>query len=753
MRKPMKIRFILSVLATLVLANGLRAKEDLASFVDPFIGTDYHGHVFLGANVPFGAVQLGPTNFMRGWDWCSGYHYSDSWMTGFSHLHLSGTGIGDLGDVTLMPYTGPFRLSRGSKEEPAQGYASRYSHDDETAAPGYYKVLLKDSGILAELTTSKRVGMHRYTFPQAEQSHLAIDLVTGIGWDKPTESFIEQIDDHTIVGYRFSQGWSKDQRVWFAIKLSKPLSALEVYAQGKPVGQSGKSEKLIAQLNFGTKKNEVVTLKVGISPVSSENALKNIEAEIPHWDFDALVQAARKAWNEELQKITITGQSKAQARTFYTALYHSMMAPILFNDANGDYRGTDKKVYRKAPFDNYTVFSLWDTYRAAHPLFTITQPERVADMVQSMLAIDQQQGKLPVWHLMGCETNTMVGYHAVPVIVDAIFKGLVDVDKEKALEALKGSAIRDEKGLDYLQSMGYIPGDKIVESVALALEYAIDDWCIAQLAQSLGKTEDYQTFLKRAKSYQRYFDPNTQFMRGLMSDGSWRTPFDPIAASHRKDDYCEGNAWQYTWLVPHDVEGLIDLFGDESSFSQKLDQLFVVESTQVEGASPDISGLIGQYAHGNEPGHHTPYLYAFAGQPWKTAEKVRRIMNEFYTDQPDGLCGNEDCGQMSAWYIFSSLGFYPVNPANGVYVFGSPLVKQATIQLPDNKAFKVIAKNNGPKNIYIQSVTLNGKTYEKSYLLHRDIVNGGEIEFVMGAKPNKAFGQAPSNRPSSQRPQ
>ncbi|MBN1480798.1 GH92 family glycosyl hydrolase [candidate division KSB1 bacterium] len=748
----MKTQLLLFALAALLILNCSTSQlrtDDLASYVDPYIGTDYHGHVFLGANVPFGAVQLGPTNYTQGWDWCSGYHYSDSLLIGFSHLHLSGTGIGDLGDVLVMPFTGEKKTSRGTVENYKAGFGSKYSHEQESAVPGYYTVHILDYNIKAELTASKRVGMHRYTFPNAENAHVAIDLGHGIGWDAPVETCIEHIDETTIVGYRFSTGWCKDQRTWFAMKLSRPLSDLEVYENDKLVGTSGRGKALVALLNFSTETNDVLTIKVGMSPVSWENALANIEAEIPHWDFEVVAADARAAWNAALRKIIIKPQSKAQARTFYTALYHSMIAPVLFNDANGDYRGTDKKVYKGAPFDNYTIFSLWDTYRAAHPLFTITQPERVGDMVQSMLAIDEQQGKLPIWHLMGSETNTMVGYHAVPVIVDAIFKGIEGIDKQKAFEAVKRSAMLDEEGLQYLKEMGYIPADKEIESVAKSLEYAIDDWCIAQLAKSLGKTEDYEYFLKRFKVYEKYFDPSVQFMRGLKSDGSWRQPFDPVAASHRDDDYCEGNAWQYTWLVPHDVEGLIGLFGSEDAFTRKLDSLFIVNSEQVEGASPDISGLIGQYAHGNEPGHHTPYLYAFAGQQWKTAAKVRQIMETFYTDQPDGLCGNEDCGQMSAWYILSALGFYPVNPANGLYVFGSPMVKEADIQLPDGKTFRVIAKNNSPENIYIQSVKLNGQEYSKTYILHKDIMNGGVLEFVLGAKPNKALGSKIENRPAS----
>ena len=434
---------------------------------------------------------------------------------------------------------------------------------------------------------------------------------------------------------------------------------------------------------------------------------------------------------------------------FYTALYHTMIAPALFNDHNGDYRGADGEIHRNPGFDTYTIFSLWDTYRAAHPLFTLTQPKRVGQFIQTMLAIRDQQGKLPVWHLMGNETDTMVGYHAVPVVVDAYFKGLLDADPERAFEAIKNSAMQDERGLDAVKEVGYIPAERHGESVAMAMEYAIDDWCIAQMAKALGKQEDETYFSGRAKASREYFDPTTKFMRGKLSDGTWREPFDPVASSHRRDDYCEGNGWQYLWLVPHDPEGLIDLLGGDEAFGEKLDQLFAVESVKSEGASADISGLIGQYAHGNEPGHHTTYLYAFVGQQWKTAKLVRQILTTLYSDQPDGLSGNEDCGQMSAWYVFSALGIYPVNPVAGVYVFGSPIVDKATIAVPGGKSFTIVAKNNSPVNLFIQSVELNGKPYGKSYITHPDIIAGGELTFVMGPEPNKAFGNAPEDRPQS----
>lgn len=722
-------------------------------YVDPYIGTDYHGHVFLGANVPFGAVQLGPTNFTRGWDWCSGYHYSDSILIGFAHTHLSGTGIGDLGDVMLMPYTGELKTNPGTQEDPLRGYASYYDHARETVAPGFYQVNLTTYDIDVQLTTSERVGFHRYTFPKAAQAHIAIDLAQGIGWDDATEGFIKKLDDETLVGYRFSTGWAKDQRVFFAVKLSKPMKSLQLISDGDWVdGDSLTAKYVRAMANFDTEEGEIIFTKVGISPVSYENALANIDAEIPDWNFEAAKENAQARWNQKLGKIEIAEASEVVKRTYYTAFYHLMFFPALFNDHNGDYRGADQQVYRAADFDNYTIFSLWDTYRAAHPFFTITHPDETNDFINSMLAISEQQGRLPVWHLVGNETNTMVGYHAVPPIVDAYFKGIRDYDIEKMYEELLTTALKSEDGmgLKYVNEMGFVPSDKIKDApVSMGQEYAIDDWVIAQMAKDLGKEEDYQLFMKRSKYYQNYFDPEIRFFRGKLSNGEWREPFDPFYIVHMVSDFTEGNAWQYLWLAPHDVEGLVELQGGEAPFINKLDSLFSLPTELNEGASADISGMIGQYAHGNEPSHHTTYLYAYVGQPYKTADKVRFIMDSLYTDQPDGLCGNEDCGQMSAWYLFSALGFYPVNPVNGAYIFGSPIVQEASIHLPNGRTFTV--KSNASKeNIYIQSVQRNGTPYTKSYITHKDLMTGGELVFELGPEPNPEFGQAVEDRPVSQ---
>ncbi len=750
-----KLYFILAVLIiSSACKNEKPAKTeavDLTSYVDPFIGTGYHGHVFLGANVPFGGVQTGPVNYVKGWDWCSGYHYSDSIVTGFSQLHLSGTGIGDLGDVLVTPYTGEIRSSPGTLKNPLEGYASLYSHKDEIAKAGYYSVSMKKYDIRVELTATERVAFHKYTFPESKEAHIAINLTSGIGWDQPVETFLKKADARTFIGYRFSSGWAKDQRLWFAIRTSKPAESLQLFNDDKAIsGDSARGAKIVGILNLSTSSDEEVMLKIGISPVSEENALANISAEIPDWNFNNVVTEAQAKWNKELGKIAVKGKNESDMRTFYTALYHSFTHPVLFNDKNGDYRGTDKKVYHNPGFVNYSIFSLWDTYRAEHPLFTLIQPERVPDMINTMLDIYKQQGKLPVWHLMGNETDCMVGYSAVPVIADAFFKGFKGFDVDLAYEAMKVSSTRDDFGLKYLKEKGYIPADKEKESVSKALEYCISDWCIAEMAKKIGKNDDFEYYSKRAESYKQYFDQQRQFMRAKLDNGKFREPFSPFRSIHEWGDYTEGNAWQYTWLVPVDVEGLINLFGGDKPFLAKLDSLFVVEGDMGEEASADISGLIGQYAHGNEPSHHVTYMYAYAGEQWKTAEKNRLIQRSFYSDRPDGLCGNEDCGQMSAWYIFSSMGFYPVNPAGGAFVFGSPLFDEVTISLPGNKEFTVKSFNNSDQNMYIQSVKLNGAIYTRSYITYKEIMNGGTLEFAMGPEPNYQFGAEPDDRPKSE---
>jgi predicted alpha-1,2-mannosidase len=735
-------------------SNDIKKKKNdthkLTQFVDPFIGSGGHGHVFVGANVPFGGVQLGPSNFYKGWDWSSSYHHTDSIIKGFTHLNLSGTGMTDLSDFIVMPAVGKRKIWAGNQEHPNDAFASFYSKETEVAKAGYYSVMLDDYNIKAELTASERVGMHKYTFPKSKQARVIIDLTEGNS-DITVDTFIKQVNETTFQGYRFSRGWAADQREYFTLVLSKPVTNFVLYDRNDKVeGTQAKGNYMKGFLEFETAENEVIYVKMGVSPVSSENALANIKAEIPHWNFDKIVKDADDKWNKELSKITIETTDLSKKRIFYTAMYHTMMAPNLFNDANGQYRGTDKKIYENQGFTNYTLFSLWDTYRAAHPLYTLSQPERISDMINSMLAIFDQQGKLPVWHLRGNETNTMPGYSAIPVVVDACLKGFKGFDLERAYNAVKVSATGNfEPGVDDLMKLGYIPADHGPESVASAMEYAIADWAISKLAEKLGKTEDAVYFAKRAKAYKQYFNKETRFMRGKLENGSWRSPFDPVSAQHRVNDYCEGNAWQYLWLVPQDPEGLIELLGGDEPYIAKLDELFSMSSELDEGASIDITGLIGQYAHGNEPSHHTTYMYAYAGAQYKIADNVDYILNELYTDQPDGLSGNEDCGQMSAWYVLSSMGFYSVNPANGMYVFGRPLFDEVNMKVSGNKIFKIQTENNSPKNIYIQSVSLNDKPYTKSFITHKNILKGGTLKFVMGGKPNIEFGKKDKDRPKS----
>ena len=696
--------------------------QDYTQYVNPFIGTGGHGHVFLGANVPFGNIQAGPTQKKQGWDWCSGYHYSDSTVIGFGQMHLSGTGIGDLGDVSLLPMTNP------SQRE------VKFSHKAEYVRPGYYSVMLA-SGIRVELTATQRVAFHRYSFPaDATKGYIALNLAQGIGWDKMTSCKFKQESDKTITGFRMSEGWAKDQRVYFVAEFSEPVQLEE-------------NERDTIGIFSVASTSQPLLVKVGISAVSVENARENLQQELPGWNFASVVSKANADWNRELSKIAIKTQDERAKRIFYTALYHTMIAPSVFSDVNGEYRGADGKTH-KGDFTDYTTFSLWDTYRAAFPLMTLIQPEMQRDLAETMLHIFKQQGKLPVWHLMGNETDCMVGNPGIPVLVDIALKGF-NVDKKAVFEAVKASAMRDERGMGLLKKYGYIPCDldPEKETVAKGLEYALADACIAKLAKQLGKTEDYKYFYKRSQSYRDfYFDKQTKFMRGVTSDHKFREPFDPFSTVHRQDDYTEGNAWQYVWLVPHDVHGLVAAFGGEKPFVSKLDSLFIVNGDMGAEASPDITGLIGQYAHGNEPSHHILYMYNYVGQPWKGADKIRYVLANLYHDDFDGLSGNEDVGQMSAWYILSSVGFYQVDPAGGRYVFGSPLFDEATLKVGNGKTFRVVAHNNSSENKYIQSAKLNGKPYTRSYIDFKDIVRGGTLEFVMGNKPSQ-FGVKPSDRP------
>lgn len=709
--------------------------EDLTQFVDPRIGTGGHGHVFYGANVPYGFIQLGLTSIPQSWDWVSGYHVSDSTVIGFPHTHLSGTGIGDLHDINVMPVVGEVTYSRGDASSYETGLWSYSDRSKEVVTPGYYRTHLSRYNVDVELTATKRVGFHKYTFLGNESPAIVFDMVNGGCWDKTTEAVIRVVNDSTVSGYRYSKGWADDQRVFFRAEFSRKFDNVEfIVNDSVKEGDMAKGAQLFARVNFAAGNQEPVYMKVALSPTSEEGAQLNMQTELSGWDFEKTIADAKAAWNKELNKVKVYTTDEASKKIFYTSLYHTLFAPSEFCDVNGDYYGADKQMHKDEGFVNYTTFSLWDTYRAAQPLMTILHPEKMSDIINTMLHIHQQQGKLPVWHLMGCETNCMVGNPGVPVVADAILKDIKGFDTELAFKALKESSMLPERGMEHRIEYGFIPADKMTEAIAYDMEYAIADWAVAQAAQKLGKQEDYEYFLKRSKSYKNYFDASTGFMRGKMLDGSWRTPFSPYASSHRDDDYCEGNAWQYTWLVPHDVEGLVECFGSKEAFVNKLDSLFLANGDMGEASSPDISGLIGQYAHGNEPSHHTVYLYTLVGQPWKTADRIKEILHTMYTDQPDGLSGNEDVGQMSAWYILSSFGFYQVEPAGGKFVFGYPNFDKVEITVPAGK-FVIERENKGQQNNYIQGIVLNGTEYKKPWIEYADIMKGGELKFLMGDEP------------------
>lgn len=666
----------------------------------------------MGANVPFGLVQLGPTEPTRGWDWCSGYYYDDDELIGFGHMHLSGTGIGCLGDVAFLPVK-DFKQT-----------STRFKHEAEKVHPGYYSVQLTDPNVLVELTATERCGFHRYTFKNGAKAQLALDLSQCIGWDKLNDCLLTQESATRLTGFRRSNGWAADRRIYFSIDFSQPVT----------VHRLDSMERVVVSVADNTKP---LLVKVALSPVSIDKAKLNMQAELAGWDFDAAVKQADETWNRELARIEIQTNDRTKKRVFYTAMYHLMTSCSKFNDVDCEYRGADGKVH-KADFTNYTTLSLWDTYRAAHPLMTVAFPEMQRDFAQTFLNIYKQQGRLPVWHLMGSETDCMVGNPGAIVLADLTMKGFVE-DKELALEALKATQMKDIRSLGLLKKHGYIPWnlEPENETVAKALEYCAADDGVAKVAKLLGKKDDYEYFFNRSRSYKKYYDPETRFLRAVGTEGKFRLPFNPFFAEHRTNDYTEGNAWQYTFLVPHDVKGLIKLFGSDKAFMSKLDSLFFVEGWAGDNASPDMSGMTGQYAHGNEPSHHVIYMYNYAGRPDKAAPMLRKMLNEMYLDQPDGLSGNEDVGQMSAWYILSSVGLYQVDPVGGRFVIGSPLFDKATVNVGGGKTFTVVAKNNSDKNIYVQSARLNGKTLKNSYVDFNDIRHGGTLELVMGPKPSK----------------
>ncbi len=756
--KRVPLLFVLICIPSLLVAGIPKKKQQpadkdtsLVDFVNPFVGTEGDGNTFPGPSAPFGMVQIGPDTDDSLWATASGYEYSDKSIIGFSMTHLSGTGIPDLGDFLFMPNIGRPLLAEGTKQDPDSGHRQRYSHNDEQASPGYYQVRLQDSGINVELTCTERAGLMRFTFPASDSAFVLTDLKHVLRWNV-IWSHIRVLNDSTITGFHLVHGWAKERYLYFAARYSKPFEHFRIMMDGKPViyntyrfrsarEASGKDLKFLAQ--FKTHANEQIMIKVGISAVSESDAMQNLDAEIPDWNFSRVRRETRDKWEKQLDKIRIDG-TKDQMETFYTSLYHSFLTPNLYEDVNGKYRGLDWEIHKAKGFTKYTIFSLWDTFRAEHPLLALVQSKRDGDMVNSMLAhYDQSvEHMLPVWSLQGNETWCMIGYHAVPVIVDAYMKGVKGFDPERAYEAIKKTAMNPNYDhASTFAKLGYVPDDEENESVSKTLEYAYDDWCIAQMAKALGKQQDYQYFMKRAESYKNLFDPTYGLMRGKDSHGHWHTPFHPHQYVEG-GDFTEGTSWQYSWFVPQDVPGLIKLMGGKKRFTEKLDSLFTMRPGTVQnGDTLDITGLIGEYAHGNEPSHHIAFLYCYAGQPWKTQMRIHQIVKLMYGDKPNSLKGNDDCGQMSAWYIFNTMGFYPVCPGSSYYVIGSPLVKKAVMHLSDGKDFTMIAENQSPKNIYIQSVVLNGKKWNSPFLPFDQLKNGGKIVFRMGRKPNKRWGR------------
>lgn len=726
---------IYSVIITIVFSSVCLFAVDYTKYVDPIIGSAGTGHVFVGANVPFGFVQLGPTSVPQDWPWCSGYNRCDSTVIGFSHTQLNGTGIGDLHDITVMPVVGKVKYARGNVNDAQSGLWSYQDRKHEVAQAGYYKARLTRYNIDAELTATLRTGLHKYVFPESNESAIVFDLENGGGWDEVTSSYIKVLNDSTIVGYRRSSGWSWNHPVYFKAVFSRPFKQTHLITKNEEInGNELEAKAVYGRFDFDTKDGDVIMLKVGTSAVSIEGASLNLAAEQTGFDFDKVREAARDSWNKQLGKIQIETNSLSVKRCFYTAMFHTMIAPSVMCDVDGSYHGSDHVNHGNQGFVNYTTFSLWDTYRAAHPLMTIIHPEIMSDIINTMVYIRKENGKIPIWHLMARETNCMVGYPGVPVVADAITKGFKGFNYEDAFEAMIHSTNLDERGQKWHRTLGYIPCDSMkAESVAFEMEYCLADWAVAQAAKVLGKNKEYTEYMSRSKQYKRLFDKKTNFMRAVDGNGKFKEPFDPFIQRHQADEYCEGNAWQYTWLVPHDVNGLVECFGSKKKLLNKLDSLFVVTGDIGKEAAPDMTGFIGQYVHGNEPSHHIIYMYTMLGQPWKAAERVREVLTTMYNDGEEGLCGNEDVGQMSAWYILSAMGIYQVEPAGGRYYFGSPLLNKASIKVPGGK-FEFVAHNNSDNNIYIKSIRLNGKPYKKNYIDHRDIMAGGKLEFFMSNK-------------------
>ena len=735
--KALYTPLLLVLILTACTSSQERASTDYTQYVNPFIGTDFTGNTYPGAQAPFGMVQLSPDNGLPGWDRISGYFYPDSTIAGFSHTHLSGTGAGDLYDISFMPVTLPYK-----EAEAPLGIHSKFSHDDESATAGYYRVLLKDYNIHVELTATERCGIQRYTFPEARAA-IFLNLKKAMNWDFTNDTQVEIVDSVTIQGYRFSDGWARDQHIYFRTRFSKPFTSVQIdttaiIKDGDHIGTA-----TIARFDFDTQKDEQIIVSTAISGVSTEGAAKNLLAEVPDDNFDKYRNLTRDNWNRQLSKIEIVSNNTDDKVNFYTALYHSMIAPTIYSDVDGTYYGPDKKTHKTDGWVNYSTFSLWDTFRAAHPLFTYTEPERANDMVKSFIAFYEQNKRLPVWNFYGSETDMMIGYHAVPVIVDAYLKGITDVDPEKALEACIATAnIDNYRGIGMYKKLGYVPHN-IADSynaenwsLSKTLEYAYDDYCIAKMAEKMGKKEIADEFYKRSLNYKNLYNPATSFMQPKDDKGNFIKNFSP-------DEYtphiCESNGWQYFWSVQQDIDGLIALTGGKERFAQKLDSMFTYHPSADDELPIFSTGMIGQYAHGNEPSHHVIYLYNAVEQPWKTQQYAAKVMHELYQNSPAGLCGNEDCGQMSAWYVFSAMGFYPVDPVSGKYEIGTPLFPEMQMHLSNGNTFTVLAPTVSKENIYIQAVKFDGKPYSKSYITHEQIMEGATLEFEMGNTPGPVW--------------
>ena len=750
---------LLSMVAVAFINSAIHASpatNGKSQYINPLIGTKGEGNVYPGPSAPFGMIQISPDTDKVLWATASGYEYSDPTILGFSLTHLSGTGIPDLGDFLFIPQVGEPKLTSGEKDNPEEGYQSTYSHDTEVASAGYYKVKLDKPGVTVELAAGVRSGMLRFTFPSTDQASIMVDLahvLSGGRW-KAAQSRVRMEDESTITGFHLINGWAKERYLYFAAKFSRPFDEGLIYSNGRPViydshanyrfrsrkEAAGKDLRFLAK--YATNQNEVITVKVAVSTVSTANAMQNLEDELPHWNFEKVVKDTCKLWDVELDRVDIKGDLETK-ETFYTALYHAFLMPNTHQDINGQYRGFDQNIHTIYGANKYTIFSLWDTYRATHPLFALIQADRNSDMINSMLAHYDQSvdNLLPVWELQANETWCMIGYHAVPVIADAYLKGCTGFDPERAYEAIKTTAMNPHyDAVKEFAELGWVPFDQENEAVSKTLEYAFDDFTIAQMAKALGKTKDYEYFMQRADNYKNIYDEVTGFMRGRDSNGNWREPFDPQGFV-QGGDFTEGTSWQYSWYVPHDVPGLIKLFGGKQKFCEKLDKLFVLDSK--EDGDPevdDIYGRIGEYWHGNEPSHHIIYLYSHAGQPWKAQKLLNTVIKTQYGTEPGSLTGNDDCGQMSAWYIFTCMGFYPIAPSSNVYTIGAPQVDELTLHLSNGNDFTMTADNLSDRNIYIQSVTLNGKKWDSPFLPYEELKNGGTINFVMGPNPNKNWG-------------